>query len=66
VLGNVPRVAVEAGVIQCWHEWLGADGRFIGLSDFGASAPGATVFEHFGLTAEKVAEAAQSLVNGGV
>jgi transketolase len=66
VLGNVPRIAVEAGVIQCWYEWLGAEGRFVGLSGFGASAPGPTVFEHFGLTAEKVAEVAQSLVKGGV
>ncbi len=32
VLGNVPRVAVEAGVAQCWYEWLGDKGRFVGLS----------------------------------
>ncbi|MCK5550934.1 MAG: transketolase, partial [Hyphomicrobiaceae bacterium] len=64
VLGDAPRVAVEAGVVQCWYEWLGANGRFIGLSGFGASAPGPQVFEHFGLTAEKVAEAARRLVKG--
>lgn len=65
VLGDAPRVAVEAGVVQCWYEWLGANGRFIGLSGFGASAPGPQVFEHFGLTAEKVAEAARHLAKGG-
>jgi len=64
VLGEAPRVGVEAGVVQCWYEWLGANGQFIGLSGFGASAPGAKVFEHFGMTAEKVAQAAQRLVKG--
>jgi transketolase len=64
VLGDVPRVAVEAGVVQCWYEWLGPKGTFVGLSDFGASAPGPKVFEYFGLTAAKVAEAAQRLAKG--
>jgi len=62
VLGDKPRVAVEAGIAQCWYEWLGADGRFVGLSDFGASAPANKLYPHFGLTADAVAEAARSLV----
>ena len=62
VLGNVPRVAVEAGVAQCWYEWLGDKGRFVGLSDFGASAPAPKLYAHFGVTADAVAEAARSLV----
>jgi len=62
VLGPAPRIAVEAGVAQCWHEWLGPKGRFVGLSDFGASAPAAKLFEHFGLTAEKVAATARQLL----
>ena len=62
VLGDVPRVAVEAGVAQCWYEWLGDKGRFVGLSDFGASAPAPKLYEHFGVTADAVAEAARSLV----
>ncbi len=53
VLGSAPRIAVEAGVAQCWYEWLGDDGRFVGLSDFGASAPAPKLFEHFGLTADE-------------
>jgi transketolase len=61
VLGAAPRVAIEAGVGQCWYEWLGGNGRFVGLSDFGASAPAPKLFEHFGLTAEKVKETAKSL-----
>ena len=64
VLGVAPRIAVEAAVAQGWHEWLRAGDRFIGLSDFGASAPGPKVFEHFGLTAAKVADAARAIVKG--
>lgn len=61
VLGSAPRVAVEAGVAQGWHEWLRHKDKFIGLSDFGASAPAAKLFEHFGITAAKVADAARAL-----
>ncbi len=64
VLGTAPRIAVEAAIAQGWHEWLRPGDRFIGLSGFGASAPGPKVFEHFGLTAAKVAEAARGLVTG--
>jgi transketolase len=62
VLGSAPRVAVEAGIAQCWHEWIGDNGRFVGLSDFGASAPAPKLYAHFGVTVEAVAEAARGLV----
>ena len=62
VLGSAPRIAVEAGVAQCWYEWLGEAGRFVGLSDFGASAPAPKVYEHFGLTAKTVVETARGLL----
>jgi transketolase len=62
VLGDVPRVAIEAAVAQGWCEWLRPADMFIGLSDFGASAPAGKLFAHFGLTPERVAEAAQGLV----
>jgi transketolase len=62
VLGSGARVAVEAGVAQCWYEWLGDKGRFVGLSDFGASAPAPKLYAHFGVTTDAVAEAARSLV----
>ena len=64
VLGTAPRIAVEAAVAQGWHEWLRPGDRFVGLSDFGVSAPGPKVFEHFGLTAVKVADAARAIVKG--
>jgi transketolase len=62
VLGSAPRIAIEAGVAQCWYEWLGDDGAFVGLSDFGASAPAPKLFEHFGLTADKVVKTAHRLL----
>jgi transketolase len=61
-LGNVPRVAVEAGVSFGWERWIGTDGRFIGMSSFGASAPEKALYAHFGITRDKVAEAAAALV----
>ncbi|MBX9861302.1 MAG: transketolase [Hyphomicrobium sp.] len=65
VLGTAPRIAVEAAIAQGWHEWLRPGDRFIGLSDFGVSAPGPKVFEHFGLTAPKVADAARAIAKKG-
>ena len=64
VLGKAPRVAVEAGIKQGWQEWIRRKDAFVGLSDFGASAPAANLFEHFGVTAAKVAEAARGLLKG--
>jgi transketolase len=62
VLGDAPRVAIEAAIEQGWREWLRPGDAFVGLSDFGASAPAGKLFAHFGLTAERVAETAQKLV----
>lgn len=52
--GVTARVAVEAGVIQGWQQYLGPRGRFLGMSGFGASAPGGVLMKHFGFTAENV------------
>jgi transketolase len=62
VLGSAPRVAVEAAVRCGWDRWLGPRGAFIGMQGYGASAPGEALFPHFGITPEKVAEAARSLL----
>ncbi len=59
VLGDAPRVGVEAGVEQGWSKWLGSNGQFIGMTGFGASGPYDELYEHFGITAEKVADAAR-------
>jgi transketolase len=51
-------VAVEAGIRQGWDAIIGADGAFVGMTGFGASAPYKELYQYFGLTPEKVAEAA--------
>jgi len=51
------RVAIEAGVSQGWHEWVGAQGAIVGMEGFGASAPAEVLFKKFGFTAEAAAEA---------
>jgi transketolase len=62
VLGTAPRVAVEAAAEFGWHRWIGEHGAFVGMHGFGASAPGEALYPHFGITPEKVAEAARSLL----
>jgi len=54
------RVGIEAGVELGWSKWLGDRGVFIGMSSFGASAPGKVCFEKFGITVEKTIEAAKT------
>jgi transketolase len=56
------RVAVEAGIELGWHKYIGDNGIFIGMSSFGASAPGKVCFEKFGITAEAVADAAKKSI----
>lgn len=46
------RVAVEAGVPDYWRKYVGLDGKILGVPTFGESAPGAAVFDHFGINAE--------------
>ena len=55
VLGEAPRVGVEAGVQQGWDQMLRLKDSFIGMTGFGASAPAGDLFKHFGITAEAVA-----------
>jgi transketolase len=57
------RVGVELGVEQGWQKYLGAGGRFIGMTGFGASAPVGVLLEHFGFTAEQVVAAAKELLS---
>jgi transketolase len=56
------RVGVEAGIVQGWEKYLLPTGRFVGLSDYGASAPFQTLYEQFGITAEAVAQQALELL----
>ena len=61
MIGDAPvKVGVEAAVRQGWDAIIGSDGVFVGMTGFGASAPYKDLYKHFGITAEKVAEAALS------
>jgi transketolase len=62
VLGTAPVIAIEAGVRQGWDRWMKLGDRFVGMSTFGASGPAPKLFEHFGITAAKVVEAAKGMV----
>jgi transketolase len=65
VLGELPRIAVEAGARQGWDRYIGANGLFVGMHSFGASGPWKDVYKHFNITAEAVAEAAKKALRGG-
>ena len=56
------RVTVEAGATLGWERYAGDAGVILGLDRFGASAPGDVLFERFGFTPERVAEAARSAI----
>jgi len=59
------RVAVEAAVSLGWERWIGAEGTFVGMHGFGASAPYKEIYKHKGITAERVAEAALRMLGRG-
>ncbi|MCB1519675.1 MAG: transketolase [Hyphomicrobiaceae bacterium] len=65
VLGDAPRIAIEAGIEFGWRQWLRPDDVFVGLEGFGASAPAPALFEHFGLTPSHVAAIAAKLTGRG-
>ena len=56
------RLAVEMGVAQGWHRYVGDQGAVLGIERFGASAPAADLLPEYGFTAEKVADAARRLL----
>ena len=56
------RLAVEAGVIQGWHRYVGDAGDVIGVDHFGASAPGATVLREYGFTVDNVCARGKALL----
>ena len=56
------RLAVEAGVTQGWHRYVGDRGDVIGVDRFGASAPGPVVMSEFGFTVQNVCQRALALL----
>ena len=55
------RVAIEAGVPEIWSQYVGLDGKIVGLHRFGMSAPGAEVMKELGIDAQHVIDAARAL-----
>ncbi|WP_420340961.1 transketolase [Vibrio parahaemolyticus] len=51
------RIAIEAGIADFWYKYVGFDGRIIGMTTFGESAPADQLFEMFGFTVENVVKA---------
>jgi len=62
VLGEAPRIAVEAAVRQSWDFWLRPGDGFIGMTSFGASAPAAELYKGFGITVEAIVAEARARV----
>jgi transketolase len=56
------RLAVEAGISQGWHRWVGSKGRIQALDHYGASAPANLVFENFGFSVSHIQEIALDLL----
>jgi transketolase len=56
------RVAVEAGIRQGWDGLIGSRGKFVGMTGFGASAPIAKLYEHFGITVQATVAAAKEAI----
>lgn len=57
------RVAIEAAHPDYWHKFVGLDGRIVGISTFGESAPGPELMEHFGFTVENVLQVAEECLD---
>ncbi|HIF17951.1 MAG TPA: transketolase [Cycloclasticus sp.] len=57
------RAAIEAGTTALWYKYVGLNGAVIGMDCFGESAPAKELFEHFGITANKLAAAAKNLLS---
>lgn len=59
------RVAIEAGVSEGWHKYVGLRGKIIGVDTFGKSAPGEELLQYFGITADSVVKAIEASLKTG-
>ena len=62
ILGNSPRIAIEAACDMGWSKYIGDNGVFIGMKNFGASGPADQLYKHFGITSEAVVKQARSII----
>ncbi|HIE9047065.1 TPA: transketolase [Klebsiella variicola subsp. variicola] len=56
------RLAVEASIAGFWERYVGLDGKVIGMTTFGESAPAGVLFKYFGFTAENVTDTARNML----
>jgi len=56
------RVAVEALHADYWYKWVGLDGRVVGMTSFGESAPAEELMRHFGFTTENVVAVVEDIL----
>ena len=64
---DVPcRIAVEAGIVDYWYKYVGLEGRVVGMTSFGESAPAGPLFEAFGFTVDNVLSVAEELLESGL
>ena len=56
------RIAIEAGHADYWYKYVGLDGRVIGMTTYGESAPAGELFKHFGFTVENIVKQANELL----
>jgi transketolase len=59
---GLPRLAVEAGVTDCWRKYVGLEGAVVGIDTFGESAPAEVLFEHFNITAKAVVDGVRTML----
>jgi transketolase (EC 2.2.1.1) len=57
------RIAIEAGIADYWYKYVGLDGRVVGMTTFGESAPADELFKMFGFTVENVVNTAEELLS---
>jgi transketolase len=58
----VARIAIEASHADYWYKYVGLEGRIIGMTSFGESAPAAQLFEEFGFTVDNLVSTAEELL----
>ena len=59
---GIPKIAIEAGVSDFWWKYTGAKGDVLGIDQFGESAPGKDLFQHFGLTVQNLVKRVEKLL----
>ncbi len=62
VLGEAPKIGIEAASSYGWEKYLGCDGKFIGINSFGASGPADELFKFFGITVDEITTTVKKII----